>query len=184
MPLVRPGNLFFLVGMMGSGKTTVGRALAHRLGLAFADADEEIISRSGVPISTIFEVEGESGFRHRERRVLVDLAKRRETVVATGGGAILDPENRQLMRQSGTVVYLHVGLEHLCRRTARDTSRPLLANASDRRATLQALLTARDPLYREAAHLVVEGGAGTAADLARSLAKLLAAPDQQGPSSP
>lgn len=164
--------------MMGSGKTTVGKALAGRLGLDFADADEKVVSRSGVPIPTIFEIEGEAGFRRRERLVLQDLAKRERTVVATGGGAVLDPDNRQLMREAGTVVYLHVGIEHLYRRTARDTSRPLLANSPDRRATLESLLLARDSLYREAAHLVVEGGAGSAAELAKRLAALLALPEQ------
>ena len=173
---MKANNLVFLVGMMGSGKTTVGKALAKRLGLDFADADEQVVSRSGVPIPTIFEIEGEAGFRRREHLVLQDLARRERTVVATGGGAVLDPDNRQLMHNAGTVVYLHVGVEHLHRRTARDTSRPLLANAPDRRATLESLLVARDSLYREAAHLVIEGGGGSATELARRLADMLAPP--------
>lgn len=171
---VNANNLIFLVGMMGSGKTTVGKALAKRLGLGFADADEQVVTRSGVSIPTIFEIEGEAGFRRRERQVLQDLATGERTVVATGGGAVLDPDNRQLMRAAGTVIYLHVEVDHLHRRTARDASRPILANAPDRRATLESLLAARDALYREAAHLVVEGGAGTAAELAKRLAEMLA----------
>ena len=158
------GNLF-LVGMMGAGKSTVGRAIARRLGRDFIDCDHEIVERTGVPIATVFEIEGEEGFRRREASVLAELAVRRQAVIATGGGAVIAEQNRRLMRENGTVVYLRAPVEHLYERTRRDSSRPLLAGA-DRHATLAALLEAREPLYREAAHLVVESGAQSANALA------------------
>ncbi|MBP9945203.1 MAG: shikimate kinase [Vicinamibacteria bacterium] len=156
----------FLVGMMGAGKTTVGKALARRLGRQFIDCDREIVERTGVPIATIFEIEGEEGFRRRETHVLAELAARRGTVVATGGGAVLAAENRRTMRASGTVIYLRVSLDHLHERTRRDTARPLLATG-DRRATLESLLEKRHPLYQEAADLVVDSGAQSPGTLAQ-----------------
>lgn len=163
----------FLVGMMGAGKTTVGKALARRLGRSFIDCDREIVDRTGVPIATIFEIEGEAGFRRRESQVLAELATRRGTVVATGGGAVLAEENRRAMRAGGTVVYLRVAVDHLHERTRRDTARPLLASG-DRRATLQALLEQRDPLYRECADLVVDSGQQPPGALAQRVVDLLA----------
>ena len=157
------GNVF-LVGMMGSGKTTLGRALAQRLELPFADTDRVLVERTGVPVATIFEFEGEEGFRRRESAVLAELAQGEGRVVATGGGAVLSAANRELMRAGGTVVYLRARLEHLWERTRHDASRPLLATA-DPRATLAALLEARDPLYREVAHVVVDTGAQSATTL-------------------
>lgn len=166
-----PGNVF-LVGMMGAGKTTVGKALARRLGRTFVDCDKEIVDRTGVPIATIFEIEGEAGFRRRETAVLTELAGQSALVVATGGGAVLSEENRRVMRENGTVVYLHTALDQLVERTRRDTARPLLARG-DRRATLATLLDARDPLYREVAHLVVESGTPSAGSLAGRIAEAL-----------
>jgi shikimate kinase len=157
------GNIF-LVGMMGSGKSTLGRALASRLHMPFADADRVLVDRTGVPVATIFEIEGEAGFRRRESAVLAELANGDEQVVATGGGAVLSADNRALMRSTGTVIYLRARLEHLWERTRHDSSRPLLANANPR-ATLAQLLEARDPLYREAAHLVVDTGSQSASTL-------------------
>lgn len=168
-----PGNVF-LVGMMGAGKSTVGKALARRLDREFVDCDREIVERTGVPIATIFEIEGEAGFRRRESAVLAELAARRGAVVATGGGAVLAEENRRLMRASGTVIYLHTALEHLHERTRHDNSRPLLATG-DRRATLTALLEARDPLYRETAHIVMESATPSAGSLAGRIALALEA---------
>jgi shikimate kinase len=154
----------FLVGMMGAGKTTLGKALAQRLEREFVDTDRFLVQRTGVSVATIFEIEGEDGFRRREAAVLAELADRPDCVVATGGGAILDPENRRLMREHGTVVYLRARLDSLWERTRHDTHRPLL-KTDDPRATLAELLEARDPLYREAAHLVVDTGFQSATTL-------------------
>ena len=154
----------FLVGMMGAGKTTIGRALSRRLGLEFADTDRVLVERTGVTVATIFEIEGEEGFRRRESAVLAELAAGEGRVIATGGGAVIAPENRALMRSSGTVVYLRARLESLWQRMRNDTSRPLLATA-DPRATLARLLEEREPLYREAAHIVVDTGTQSAAAL-------------------
>ena len=151
------GGHIFLVGMMGAGKTTVGKSLARRLERPFVDTDKLLVERTGAPVATIFEVEGEAGFRRREAALLRELAPEPGCVVATGGGAILDPENRRVMRDSGTVVYLRARVEHLWERTRHDTSRPLLAN-DDPRGTLARLLAERDPLYREAAHLIIDTG--------------------------
>lgn len=157
------GNVF-LVGMMGSGKTTLGRALAQRLELPFTDTDRVLVDRTGVPVATIFEIEGEEGFRRRESMVLAELAEGDARVVATGGGAVLSAANRELMRAHGTVVYLRARLDHLWERTRHDSSRPLLATP-DPRATLAALIQVRDPLYREAAHIVVDTGSQSATTL-------------------
>jgi shikimate kinase len=157
------GNIF-LVGMMGAGKTTLGRALAQRLGLEFVDTDRLLVERTGVPVATIFEFEGEAGFRRRECALIAELATCDGLVVATGGGAVLSDENRRLMREHGTVVYLRARLESLWQRTRHDTTRPLLATP-DPRATLADLLGQRDPLYREAAHVVVDTGAQSASSL-------------------
>ena len=164
------GNIF-LVGMMGAGKTTLGRALAHRLQLEFVDTDRVLVERTGVPVATIFEFEGEEGFRRRECAVISELAARDGLVVATGGGAVLSEDNRRVMRDHGTVVYLRARLESLWQRTRRDSSRPLLATP-DPRATLADLLDHRDPLYRDAAHIVVDTGAQSAASV---VGKVLAA---------
>jgi shikimate kinase len=151
----------FLVGMMGSGKTTLGRALAQRLHCRFVDTDKVLVDRTGVPVVTIFEIEGEAGFRRRETAVLEELATQDDCVVATGGGAVLAEENRRIMREHGTVVYLRARLESLWERTRHDTTRPLLATANPRQ-TLADLLAMRDPLYRDAAHVIVDTGAQSA----------------------
>jgi shikimate kinase len=162
----------FLVGMMGAGKSTVGKAIARRLGRDFIDCDREIIERTGVPIATVFEIEGEEGFRRRETSVLADLARRRAAVIATGGGAVVAEENRRLMRDSGTVVYLRASVDHLHERTRHDSNRPLLAGGN-RRATLAALLEARESLYLDAAHVVVESGGQSATSLAAKVIQAL-----------
>ena len=154
----------FLVGMMGAGKTTLGRALAQRLELEFIDTDRILVERTGVPVATIFEFEGEDGFRRRECAVLAEVAERDGVVVATGGGAVLAEENRRVMRAHGTVVYIRARLESLWERTRHDGTRPLL-KTEDPRGTLARLLTEREPLYREVAHVIVETGAQSASSL-------------------
>ena len=153
----------FLIGPMGSGKTAVGRALARRLGLPFADSDAEIESRTGVDIAYIFEREGEEGFRIRERDVIDDLTQSAAIVLATGGGAVLLPENRERLAARGTVVFLDTTIEQQLERTRRSRHRPLLA-APDRRARLEELAMTRDPLYRSIAAITIrtDGRAPTA----------------------
>ena len=158
----------FLIGLMGAGKTTVGRHLARMLGFEFVDADHEIETRTGATIPLIFEIEGEEGFRKREAAVIADLAKRERIVLATGGGVILHPENRAALRANGTVVYLRAAVDTLLARTGRSTHRPLLATG-DPRARLEELLRVRDPLYLESADFVVETGRGGAPSVAKTI---------------
>lgn len=165
----------FLVGPMGSGKTTMGRQLAKALGLEFVDSDQEIEERTGASISWIFDIEGEAGFRKREAQVIDELTARDGIVLATGGGAVLDPSNRSHLRERGTVVYLHATIDKLAERTARDTNRPLLQD-TDPRAKLQELMAVREPLYREVAHLTVDTGTrsmrSTISKLLKDIARL------------
>ena len=147
----------FLVGMMGAGKTTIGRGLARALGREFVDLDHELEARCGVRVPVIFEIEGEAGFRRREAAALEECTQRRNIILATGGGAILAAENRQRLHERGIVVYLRASVDELFRRTCRDRNRPLLATA-DPRGTLRELMTLREPLYKEVADMVVETG--------------------------
>ena len=142
---------------MGAGKTTVGRQLAKRLARPFYDSDHEIVARTGVPIPTIFEIEGEDGFRRREVQTIHELTESSNIVMATGGGVVLNAENRRRLHETGWVVYLNVPPVLLFERTRHDRNRPLL-HVADPLAKLEELHAARDPLYREAAHIVVEGG--------------------------
>ena len=144
----------FLVGPMGSGKTAVGRALARLLGFAFLDSDAEIEARTGVDIPFIFEKEGEEGFRLRERDVIAELTQRHAIVLATGGGAILLPENRACLADRGVAVYLEASIRQQVERTRQSRNRPLLADV-DPRVRLTELMQLREPLYREVARLVV-----------------------------
>jgi shikimate kinase len=141
---------------MGAGKTTVGRQLARRLGRRFLDSDHEIVERTGVPIPTIFEIEGEDGFRRREAQTIEELTRCSDIVLATGGGVVLDPENRRLLHETGWVVYLDVPPVLLYERTRHDRNRPLL-HVDDPLARLEELHAQRSPLYRETAHIVVSG---------------------------
>jgi shikimate kinase len=151
--MMRPQNIF-LVGPMGAGKSTIGRQLAEALSYTFRDSDHEIQRRTGVDISTIFEYEGEAGFRERERQVIEELVQEDGIVLATGGGAVLRPENRQRLAARGVVIYLHCSPEQQFARTARDRNRPLL-QTEDPKARLLALMEERDPLYRQIADMVV-----------------------------
>lgn len=144
----------FLIGPMGAGKSAVGRHLARALHLSFVDSDDEIEARTGVDIPFIFEKEGEAGFRKREAAVIDDLSKMDGVVLATGGGAIVDPDSRSRLGGRGFVVYLYTTVDQQVQRTKRGRERPLLEN-TDPRATLKELLDWRDPLYREIADIVV-----------------------------
>ncbi len=150
-------RMISLVGMMGAGKTTVGRRLARRLGWSFVDADREMEARLGVPVTTIFELEGEAGFRRRECELIDELTRRTATVLATGGGAVLDPANRAVLHERSQVIYLRASVGDLWHRLRRDTTRPLLRTA-DPRARIEALVTQREPLYRDTAHMTVDTG--------------------------
>mgnify|MGYP000008004076 FL=1 len=149
----RPQRLF-LIGPMGSGKTTVGRVLAKKLGLTFVDVDESIEARCGVEVDRIFEIEGEEGFRRRETQMLDELTLKDGQVVATGGGSVLSEKNRDLLRGRGTTVWLKTSVQQQLRRLARDKRRPLL-QTPDRRARLEAMAKIRDPLYAECADIIV-----------------------------
>lgn len=157
MPVMKMTGNIFLVGLMGAGKTTVGRLLSKRLGKTFYDTDHEIESRTGVNIPVIFELEGESGFRKRETAAIADLVHQRDIVLATGGGAVLAKENREHLSQNGLVVYLRANVDELWHRTRNDKSRPLL-QTDDPQARLQQLYTERDPLYREIADIIIDTG--------------------------
>ena len=153
-----PSNSIFLIGMMGVGKSTIGRMLADALGRHFYDCDRELEARSGVTISTIFEVEGEAAFRRRESQLLDELSAEPGVVLATGGGVVLASENCEQLRRRGLVIYLQSTLDEIARRTARDRTRPLLQSV-DPRARIAELLKQREPLYAGAAHLTFESAA-------------------------
>ena len=140
---------------MGSGKTTVGRRLAENLKISFFDADHEIIDKTGVSIDHIFDVEGEEGFRKRESDVLEDLCSKHNIVLATGGGAVLSKENREVIKKTGTVIYLSSSVEQILRRTAKSKTRPLLENSTNRRKTISDIIDTREPLYREVASVII-----------------------------
>ena len=161
------GNLF-LIGMPGSGKSTLGRLLAKRLDKQFYDTDAELERRLGVSIPVIFELEGEPGFRDREAGIVIEFAGFANVILATGGGAILRPPNRDALKQNGTVLYLHATPDTLWERTRRSKHRPLL-QAADPQARLNELYTFRDPIYREVADFVVESDSDQAVRLAQRL---------------
>ncbi len=149
-----PQNLF-LIGPMGAGKSAVGRQLARMLHMTFVDSDDEIEARTGVDIPFIFEKEGEDGFRQREARVIDELSTREGIVLATGGGAVMYPQNRSCLGARGFVVYLFTTVDQQVARTRKGRERPMLANG-DSREILDELMTIRDPLYREIADLTVQ----------------------------
>ena len=167
------GQRVFLVGPMGAGKTTIGRQLAQILHLEFLDSDQAIEARAGADIPWIFDVEGEAVFRDREARMIDELTQRDGIVLATGGGAILRPENRQLLAERGSVVYLHASIKQQVERTAKDRNRPLL-QVPDPEGRLRELMAERDPLYREIADHIAETDGLSARSVAQQLAEALA----------
>ena len=162
----------FLVGMMASGKTTIGRHLATLLGFAFEDSDAIVEARTGADISWIFDVEGEAGFRRRERAAIADATARKRIVLATGGGAVLSVENRSLLRQRGVVVHLDAAADVLVERLRRDRRRPLLQD-EDPAKRVADLLAERGPLYRATAHLSVATDHRPARSIAAEVLTLL-----------
>ena len=147
----------YLVGLMGAGKTTIGRQLAKSLGLPFYDSDKAIEESTGVDIPTIFEIEGEQGFRDREQKMLQQLTELKGIVLATGGGAILRQENRDLLKENGIIIYLQCSIDRIMERTRRDTQRPLLKTANPKER-IEQLYKEREPLYLNCADLVVDTG--------------------------
>jgi shikimate kinase len=167
-PVAALAGSIFLVGMMGAGKTSVGRVLAKRLNKAFYDSDQVIEERTGVKVAVIFEIEGEAGFRQRESAIVDELTQLQDIVLATGGGAILGEGNRERLKTRGTVVYLRASVKDLLNRTRHDKNRPLLQTA-DPRARLDELFELRDPLYRQVAHLIVDTGSQSLSTLVNRL---------------
>jgi len=165
--MVHAANLF-LVGMMGAGKSTIGRLLARRMKRPFLDSDHEIEQRCGVSVPVIFDIEGEPGFRAREAQVIVELAALEGIVLATGGGAVLPEDSRRCLAARGTVVYLHARPADLWLRVRHDRNRPLLATP-DPLQRLEQLYAVRDPLYREIADVVLDTGAQSAQALGKQL---------------
>ncbi|HET7268351.1 MAG TPA: shikimate kinase [Oleiagrimonas sp.] len=153
---MNPSPNLFLIGPTGAGKTSVGRRLAARLELPFLDLDREIETQTGVDVPTIFDIEGEAGFRQREAAMLDELSQRHPIVLATGAGAVLDADNRRRLAERGFVLWLDVGVDQQIQRLQHDTQRPLLASA-DRRQRLLDMALARTPLYRDLANLRVPG---------------------------
>lgn len=164
-------RLIILIGMMGAGKTTIGRALARELKLDFLDLDHEIVRRCGVAIPTIFDIEGEEGFRRRETAVLAEVIAQSNLVLATGGGAIMREENRALLKQ-GCIIYLKADVDELFVRIAKDTNRPLLQTENPKER-LQQLLALRAPIYEQLADVTVETGSGAIAGTVRKLKQAL-----------
>lgn len=166
-------SCLILIGMMGAGKTTVGKELARRRRMRFADCDQAIVARTGVSIPTIFELEGEAGFRRRETQMIDELTREPDLVLATGGGVVVTPLNRELMRERGIVIYLDVPTQVLFERTRHDRNRPLL-QVENPRQRIEELYRARDPLYRETAHIILEGGRGNPGNMVRQIEEALA----------
>jgi 3-dehydroquinate synthase len=172
VPDARNNNIF-LVGLMGAGKTTIGRLLARRLGMRFIDSDHAIEARTGASIPWIFEIEGEASFRRREADIIRELTAQRGIVLATGGGAVLDAASRALLAERGTVIYLRASVGSILQRTSHDKSRPLLQTADPRRR-LEELTLQREPLYREIAHIVIDTGRPNVQSMIQTILEQLA----------
>ena len=160
----------FLVGPMGAGKSTIGKYLAQHLKLRFADTDTEIEARTGADIPWIFDVEGEAGFREREAQVVEEMTTWDDIVLATGGGVVMRPENRQALGSRGFVVYLHATVDEQVRRTRRDRRRPLLQKGNPEEV-LRTLMAIRDPLYREIADYIIDTDGSSPRTVAQRLVR-------------
>jgi len=161
-----------LIGAMGVGKSTVGKRLAKRLAIEFYDSDEEIIKKTGVDIATIFEYEGEQGFREREEKTIEELCSLKNIVLATGGGAILSMKNRKLLTRTGIVFYLKASIETILNRAKNENSRPLL-NSFNKRETVSNLLEQRTPLYESVAHYTINTDRHTVNWSAKQILKII-----------
>ena len=168
---VKTGNIY-LIGPMGAGKTTIGRVLARQLNKTFYDSDRVIEQRTGASIALIFELEQESGFRKREHDIIDELTQLKNIVLATGGGAVLDEQNRLHLRNRGTVIYLYAPISQLVVRTAKDKNRPLL-QIDNPQQKLEEIMAIRDPLYREIADMVIETGESPIKSVVENLIKKL-----------
>ncbi|AZZ94397.1 shikimate kinase AroK [Hahella sp. KA22] len=163
-----------LVGPMGTGKTTIGKLLAKELQFEFVDSDREIEARCGADIPWIFDVEGEVGFRGREKSVIADLSLRDAVVIATGGGAVVDPDNQRALKENGFIVYLHTSVEQQYQRTRKDRKRPLL-RSEDPLSVLKKLMSVREPIYRSIADLIISTDTKRPKGVVRDIVKTLRA---------
>jgi 3-dehydroquinate synthase len=173
-------NNIFVVGLMGAGKTTIGRILARKLGMRFIDSDHEIEARTGASIPWIFEIEGEQSFRKREAEVIRELTAQQGIVLATGGGAVLSEESRRHLKARGTVIYLRANVNSIISRTSHDKNRPLLQTADPRRR-LEELAEQREPLYQEVADMVIDTGRPNVQSMVQTILTQLASLDCQAP---
>lgn len=179
---MNPSCNLFIVGPTGAGKTSVGRRLAVHYGLSFVDLDQEVEQHCGVDVGTVFEVEGEAGFRERESARLDALSQRSGVLLATGAGAVLAADNRHWLARRGFVVWLQASVEQQLERLERDHRRPLLA-VPDRLARLQAMAAVREPIYRELADLAVPGHHGSVGAASERCIELIDAHWQRDPLS-
>jgi len=166
------GNNVVLVGLMGAGKSTVGRELASYLGFSFIDTDDELERRMGVTIPVIFDVEGEDGFRLRETKVIADMPDQKNSVISTGGGVVLKSENREYLKSAGKIVYLSASADILYDRTKNSKKRPLLQK-TDIKKTIEQLLSEREELYRNVADIIIESGKWSPKEMAKKIAERL-----------
>ncbi len=166
------GNNVVLVGLMGAGKSTVGRELVSYLGFSFIDTDDELERRMGVTIPVIFDVEGEDGFRLRETKVIADMPDQKNSVISTGGGVVLKSENREYLKSAGKIVYLSASADILYDRTKNSKKRPLLQK-TDIKKTIEQLLSEREELYRNVADIIIESGKWSPKEMAKKIAERL-----------
>ena len=164
----KPYKNIFIIGPMGSGKTTIGRQIAKSLNMEFIDSDHEIEKRTGVDIPFIFEKEGESGFRKREHEIIHELCTQTDIVLATGGGAVIDSDNRSALKGNGIVIYLQTPVAELLKRTSRDKNRPLL-QTEDPKAKLEKLMQEREGFYKEVSDLIIDTGNRSAKDVVKEI---------------